>query len=234
MEARKLKCFARYARRYLLEYVSAKLELVLPINSAARIERAECVKKLEEAIKKQGKKQVAEQVAYIWFNCFCALRFMDVNRYNQVKIVSRDPGQFLPEILEKAKMGQIDNEIVQENVRQQIFALLNLKENEKAYRLLVIAACNFLKKTMPFLFESIDGYSDLLLPDDLLSGSSILAYTCEAMTPDVCKDVEVIWWLYQFYVSEKKGRKAKIPAATQLFIDCYSNFKASSIVEKTR
>jgi hypothetical protein len=82
---------------------------------------------------------------------------------------------------------------------------------------------------MPFLFERIDDYTELLMPDDLLSGNSILAYTREAMTPDACEDVEVIGWLYQFYISEKKdavfeGLKKNqkitpenIPAATQLF-----------------
>jgi type II restriction/modification system DNA methylase subunit YeeA len=82
---------------------------------------------------------------------------------------------------------------------------------------------------MPFLFQRIDDYTELLMPDDLLSGNSILAYTREAMTPDACEDVEVIGWLYQFYISEKKDevfdglKKNKkitpenIPAATQLF-----------------
>ena len=82
---------------------------------------------------------------------------------------------------------------------------------------------------MPFLFERIDDYTELLMPDDLLSGNSILAYTRDAMAPDACEDVEVIGWLYQFYISEKKDqvfadlKKNKkitpdnIPAATQLF-----------------
>ncbi len=82
---------------------------------------------------------------------------------------------------------------------------------------------------MPFLFERIDDYTELLMPDDLLSGNSILAYTREAMTPDACEDVEVVGWLYQFYISEKKDavfeglkRNQKItpeniPAATELF-----------------
>ena len=93
----------------------------------------------------------------------------------------------------------------------------------------MVAACNFWNKAMPFLFERIDDYTELLMPDDLLSGNSILAYTREAMTPDACEDVEVIGWLYQFYISEKKDevfdglKKNKkitpenIPAATQLF-----------------
>ncbi len=235
METLKLKRFAQYARRSLLEQVSAKLKLVLAAESSARREHAAAVKKLEEAIQKSDKEQVIERVAYIWFNRFCALRFMDVNRYNRVNVVSpADPGQFQPEILAEAKMGHIDEEMVHDKVRQQIFALLDGKAPSRdpqgeAYRLLVVAACNFWNKAMPFLFQRIDDYTELLMPDDLLSGNSILAYTREAMTPDACEDVEVIGWLYQFYISEKKDevfdglKKNKkitpenIPAATQLF-----------------
>ena len=73
METAKLRKFAQYARRSLREQVSAKLKLVLAGDSAARRERAEAVKKLEEAIKGHGNEQVVERVAYIWFNRFCAL-----------------------------------------------------------------------------------------------------------------------------------------------------------------
>ena len=235
METAKLKRFAQFARRSLLEQVSAKLKMVLAEDSAARRERGEAIKKLEEAIKGHGKDQVIERVAYIWFNRFCALRFMDVNRYNRVNVVSpADPGQFQPEILAEAKMGHIDEEMVSDKVRQQVFALLagiapSRDPQGEAYRLLVVAACNFWNKAMPFLFQRIDDYTELLMPDDLLSGNSILAYTREAMTPEACADVEVIGWLYQFYISEKKdevfdglkkNKKIKpenIPAATQLF-----------------
>ncbi|SDY93540.1 hypothetical protein SAMN05421881_10831, partial [Nitrosomonas halophila] len=234
METAKLKKFAQFARRSLLEQVSAKLKLVLAENSAARRERAEAIKKLEEAIRGHGKEQVIERVAYIWFNRFCALRFMDVNRYTRIDVVSPAEGQFQPEILAEAKMGHIDEEMVHNKVRQQIFALLDGKAPSRdpqgeAYRLLVVAACNFFHRAMPFLFQRIDDYTELLMPDDLLSGNAILAYTREAMTPDACEDVEVIGWLYQFYISEKKDevfdglKKNKkitpenIPAATQLF-----------------
>ncbi|MDX8126777.1 BREX-1 system adenine-specific DNA-methyltransferase PglX [Methylomonas sp. OY6] len=235
METTKLRRFAQYARRSLIEQVSAKLKLVLSEDSAARRESVEAVRKLEDAIHLLGKDQVIERVAYIWFNRFCALRFMDVNRYNRVGIVSpADPGQFQPEILAEAKMGHIDDEMVHDKVRQQIFALLDGKAPSRdpqgeAYRLLVVAACNSWNKAMPFLFQRIEDYTELLMPDDLLSGNSILAYTREAMTPDACEDVEVIGWLYQFYISEKKDevfdglKKNKkitpenIPAATQLF-----------------
>lgn len=234
METAKLKKFAQFARRSLLEQVTAKLKLVLADESPARRESPSAIKKLEEAVADQGKEQVIERVAYIWFNRFCALRFMDVNRYNRIGIVSPAEGQFQPEILADAKMGHIDEEMMSESTRQKIFALLDGKTPSQdpqgeAYRLLVVAACNYWYSAMPFLFERIDDYTELLMPDDLLSGNSILAYTREAMTPDVCQDVEVIGWLYQFYISEKKDqvfadlKKNKkvtpenIPAATQLF-----------------
>ena len=234
METAKLKKFAQFARRSLLDQVSTKQKMVLEENSAARRESVKAVKELEEAIKSNGKEQVVERVAYIWFNRFCALRFMDVNRYTRIGVVSPAEGQFQPEILAEAKMGHIDDDMVPEKVRQQIFALLDGKAPSRdpqgeAYRLLVVGACNFWNKAMPFLFQRIDDYTELLMPDDLLSGNSILAYTREAMTPDACEDVEVIGWLYQFYISEKKDevfeglKKNKkitpenIPAATQLF-----------------
>ena len=235
METAKLKKFAQFARRNLMDQVSVKLKLVLDKNSTARRESAEAIKQLEGEINGHGAEQVIDRVAYIWFNRFCALRFMDVNRYNRVNIVSpADPGKFQPEILAEAKMGHIDEEMVHDKVRQQIFALLDGKAPSRdpqgeAYRLLMVSACNFWNNAMPFLFQRIKDYTELLMPDDLLSGNSILAYTREAMTPDACKDVEVIGWLYQFYISEKKEevfnglKKNKkispenIPAATQLF-----------------
>lgn len=235
MDTSKLKKFAQFARRTLGTQVSVKLDLVLDPNSAARRESPSSVKALEAAIQQSNREQVIERVAYIWFNRFCALRFMDVNRYTRIGIVSPAEGQFQPEILAEAKMGHIDEEMVANpKVRQHITALLAGKAPShdpqgEAYRLLVVSACNAWHEAMPFLFERIDDYTELLMPDDLLSGNAILAYTREAMTPDACEDVEVIGWLYQFYISEKKdqvfdglkkGRKIEannIPAATQLF-----------------
>ena len=246
METKKLENFARYARRYLVEQVSTKLERVLAVDSDASREQPKAVKELNNAIKEHGKehgkeydeehgkKQVVERVAYTWFNRFCALRFMDVNRYTRIGVVSPARGQFQPEILADAKMGYIDEQVVTSNSRQQIIALLNGKAPShdpqgEAYRLLLVSACNYWHRFMPFLFERIGDYTELLVPDDLLSGNSILAYTREAMTPNACRDVEVVGWLYQFYIAEKKdeifaGLKKNIkispeniPAATQLF-----------------
>ena len=253
METTKLKRFAQYARRSLIEQVSAKLKLVLSEDSAARRESVQAIKQLESALHDAGKEQIIERVAYIWFNRFCALRFMDLNRYNRVGVVSpADPGQFQPEILAEAKMGHIDEEMVHDKIRQKIFALLDGKAPSRdpqgeAYRLLVVAACNYWNKAVPFLFERIEDYTELLMPDDLLSGNSILAHMREAISnqlsvvsnehepADNCTlnteglEVEVIGWLYQFYISEKQDevfdglKKNKnippenIPAAPQLF-----------------
>ena len=252
METSKLRKFAQFARRSLIEQVSAKLKLVLADGSAARREQPQAVAELEKQIKAGSKEQVIERVAYTWFNRFCALRFMDVNRFTRIGVVSPVLGQFQPEILAEAKAGHIDEGTMPDKTRQKIFALLDgsapsSDPQGEAYRLLVVAACNDWNKAMPFLFEKIADFTELLMPDDLLSGNSILAYTREAMTPDICGvtgnadnsklitdnsaagGVEVIGWLYQFYISEKKDevfdglKKNKkitpenIPAATQLF-----------------
>jgi type II restriction/modification system DNA methylase subunit YeeA len=234
METSKLKKFAQFARRSLIEQVSGKLQQVLAEDSAARREEPKAVEELVTQIKDHGRDQVIEKVAYAWFNRFCALRFMDVNRYTRIGVVSPAEGQLQPEILAEAKMGHIDEDMVPEKTRQKIFALLNgttlsRDPQAEAYRLLVVATCNDYHKAMDYLFEKIADYTELLMPDDLLSGNSILAYTRDAMTPDACQDVEVIGWLYQFYISEKKdevfeglkkNRKItpeNIPAATQLF-----------------
>ena len=234
MDTKTLKIFAQAARRTLMEQVGAKLVAVLHPDSAARRESAKAVQELEAAIGTDGRERVIERVAYTWFNRFCALRFMDVNRYNRIAVVSPAEGQFQPELLAEAKMGHIDQDMLAAPTRSQISQLLGGQAPShdaqgEAYRLLVVAACNAWHQAMPFLFQRIDDYTELLMPDDLLSGNSILAYTREAMTPDACEDVEVIGWLYQFYISEKKdavfeGLKnnqkitpANIPAATQLF-----------------
>lgn len=234
MDTSKLRKFAQFARSSLIEQVGLKLDTVLATGSLARRENAEAVKALEKALADKGQEHVIERVAYIWFNRFCALRFMDVNRYTRVGVVSPAEGQFQPEILAEAKMGHIDEDMVPAAVRQEIQGLLSGRtpsrdSQSEAYRLLMVAACRDWHRNMPFLFQHIDDYTELLLPDDLLSGNSILAYTREAMTPDACESVEVIGWLYQFYISEKKdqifdGLKKNqkitpnnIPAATQLF-----------------
>lgn len=234
METTKLKKFAQQARVTLIEQVATKLKFVRAEESLARRENPIAVKKLEDLIKQQSEQEVVERIAYIWFNRFCALRFMDMNRYNRSLVVSAASEDTQPEVLALAKAGDIDERVVSEPVREQILNLLNGRapsQNPEAevYRLLLVAYCNQWHESMPFLFQRIDDYTELLMPDDLLSSSSVLADMREAMPASACKDVEVIGWLYQFYISDKKddvfARLKKnekvtpenIPAATQLF-----------------
>ena len=234
MDTNKLKKFAQEARRVLMGRVKTKLDLVLAEDSAARRERPAAVRDLENRIREVGKAQVIEQVAYTWFNRFTALQYMDMNGYNRVRVIAPADGQTRPEILSEATAGIFNEDLVSENTKNIVSGLLdgrsasNDPENE-AYRHLVVSACNYWHKPMPYMFEKILDFTELLMPEDLLSATSILTSLREVMTEEVCKDVEVIGWLYQFYISEKKddvfaGLKKNqkitpenIPAATQLF-----------------
>ncbi|WP_167646421.1 BREX-1 system adenine-specific DNA-methyltransferase PglX [Mameliella alba] len=229
MDTNALKKFAAAARTLLIDQVTVKLDLVLAEGAPARREHPKAVKDLENAIKKDGRKQVIEQVAYTWFNRFTALRFMDANGYTQVRTVSPADNATRPELLSEAMAGNLPD-----GAPAEISALLDGRTpshdpQSEAYRLLLVHACNQWHKPMPFLFEELDDYSELLMPEDLLSQTSILARLREVMTEDACRDVEIIGWLYQFYISEKKDQvfaglkknvkitAENIPAATQLF-----------------
>jgi type II restriction/modification system DNA methylase subunit YeeA len=234
MDTTALKNFAQKARVDLIHQVGAQLKLVLASDSLARREQDKSVRALEEQIERKTKEVVIEEVAYTWFNRFCALRFMDVNRYNSVGVISPTEGQTQPEILADAKMGIFDEDVVSKRTKEIVLDLLSgrLKSKDaqgEAYRFLLVSYCNHLNKTIPYLFERITDFTELLLPTNLLAVNSILSDCRNALSEDACKDVEVIGWLYQYYISErkdevfknfKKGKKAgprEIPAATQLF-----------------
>ena len=234
MDTNKLKKFAQLARRQLRDLVSAKLEHVLKIDSVEYREKQGAIKDLQDRVAKSSKEQVIDHVAYTWFNRFCALRFMDIKRYTFIGTVSPAAGYTQPEILAEAKQGNIDASIELYLDRKKVFDLLSgitpsLDSQTEVYRILLVAICNYYHSAMPFLFERINDYTELLMPDDLLSENSLLAEVREALSNDSCRDVEVIGWLYQFYISEKKDeifeglKKNKkitpenIPAATQLF-----------------
>lgn len=231
MNTNQLKKFAQQTRRKLMEQVSAKLEYVLNTDSPELREKSEQVQKLKEILTKSTKEEVIDRVSYTWFNRFMALRFMDVNDYQPigVKILTPKDGFTLPEILDEAKRGQIHSDL---NLnRQKVYDLIDGKipskdSQNEAYKELLIAYCNHLSSVFPFLFERINDYTELLLPDDLTSELSIIQDVRDGMTVEDCQEVEIIGWLYQFYISEKKDevfaskksvKKEDIPAATQLF-----------------
>ncbi|MCU0485176.1 MAG: BREX-1 system adenine-specific DNA-methyltransferase PglX [Anaerolineales bacterium] len=232
MDTSKLKTFAQSARRQLLAEVAARLEQVLRLDTIETREKQAAITELREQIAQSSRQAVIDRAAYTWFNRFCALRFMDVNRYTRLGIVSPQEGYTQPEILQEAKQGVIDAGLKVD--RKRVLDILSGKipSNDpqgEAYRLLLVGACNETHQLMPFLFEPIADYTELLIPGDLLSENSVLHQLRQVLTAETCQDVEVIGWLYQFYISERKDEvfenlkknikiEAKdIPAATQLF-----------------
>lgn len=229
MNTSTMKNFAQATRRQLLAQVEARLEQVLSTDSAALREKLGVINELRSQLKQKGKQNLIEEVAYTWFNRLCALRYMDVNHYTRAGVVSPAEGFSQPEILQNAKQGifdpawQIDQARLQGLLSGRISAM---NADQEAYQMLLVAVCNSYAREMGFLFEAIEDYSELLMPEDLLSSESILASVRAALTVETCQDVEVIGWLYQFYISEKKDqvmaaegavRKEDIPAVTQLF-----------------
>jgi len=229
-----LKKFAQAARRQLRDEVARRLEQVLHTDSAELREKKQAIRELQDQITRSSKAAVIDRVAYTWFNRFCSLRFMDVNRYTRLGVVSPAEGFSQPEILQEAKRGYMDDDLQRYVDRQAVFALLNGQRPSsdpqgEAYRLLLVGVCNSYNPIMPFMFEKIADYTELLMPLDLLSEHSVLNALREVMTADNCQDVEIIGWLYQYYISERKDEVFEalknnqkieardIPAATQLF-----------------
>lgn len=217
METASLKSFATWARRALINEVSARITAVLAPSSPERIELPRSVAALEGAVKEAGgadagRAAVADRVAYTWFNRIIALRFMDANGYNGIGIVSPQEGVEIgqPEILAEAKRGSFD-EAVSPAIRQKVSALLDgtrvsSDPQSEAYALLLTEYCRHWHSAMPFMFERAGDFTELLMPANLLADESVLNRAVAVMTKEVCKDVEVIGWLYQFYISELKDQ----------------------------
>lgn len=239
IDTRTLEAFAASARSQLMAEVEARLTAVLSPASTAREEFPSAIKALEKRIRHHGgdaagRRRVVEEQAYVWFNRIVALRFMDANGYTSPALVSPDGGATVgqPAVLAAAKRAEFDQQVFGSTER--ITGLLNgtitsPAPQEEAYGLLLRAYCADWNRTMPFMFAPDGDYTTLLMPADMLADSSVRAQAVRALTAEMCRDVEVIGWLYQFYIAERKAevfagfRKnqkagaAEIPAATQLF-----------------
>ena len=217
-----LKIFAQQTRIKLLSLIRTKLDFVLTQDTAELRGYEKQITNLKDQIQAKGKDIVVEEVAYTWFNRVMALRYMDANGYTTPMVVTPTAGQMRPEVLQEAMSGSVD-----ENLRI-TSEDLNLPET-KLYRKLLVATCNQLGISMPFLFKHISDYTELLLPDDLLSEQSFVSDIRRGMTDEDCQNVEVMGWLYQFYITDRKAdaevKKTKKgglksdeqAAATQLF-----------------
>ena len=227
-----LKKFAQGTRRKLKTQLESRLEYVLTHDDPYLRSHSKEKRIIEDLLEKKGKEQLLEETAYIWFNRLTALRFMDNRGYSRVKIVSPVEGESQPQILAEIKQGRFPKEIAA--VSNEVGDLINGRvethdPDREAYKTVLLAWCNYLGKSMPYLFKRIDDWAALLLPLDLLSGESIVADIQKGIPKEDCGDVEIIGWLYQYYISEKKDEvfaglkknkkitKENIPAATQLF-----------------
>ncbi|WP_270539148.1 BREX-1 system adenine-specific DNA-methyltransferase PglX [Bifidobacterium bifidum] len=257
MNTSKLQAFATDARRQLMNAVQARLDAALVPNSDAQVDDPRAFDFLQHEIERagggeEGRRHVVERYAYRWFNRIIAFRYMDVHGFTGTPVVS--PAGLtsmngLPEVLAAAKRGEYDDSTVfslrgNDKAKERIEGLLSGSimaddPQGRAYGLLLQSECRFWNRNLPFMFESVVHESgrvdELLMPADLLAEGSVLRNAVEAMTPEDCGvddpsgNVEIIGWLYQYYISErknevmdgfKKNHKAgadEIPAATQLF-----------------
>ncbi|TEA50162.1 BREX-1 system adenine-specific DNA-methyltransferase PglX [Bacillus sp. BH2] len=186
-------------------------------------------RKLIQKIEEKDYKQVIEEVSYTWFNRFIAIRFMEVNEYlpTGVRVLSSaQEGKNEPDVI-----GEVTN--IDEDLDLNLDIVYRLQDENKTedlFKYILIKQCNKLGEIMPMMFETIQDYTELLLPDNLLGEGSVVRNLVSMIDEEDWKEqVEIIGWLYQYYISEKKDEvfadlkknkkitKENIPAATQLF-----------------
>lgn len=249
MDTNSIKSFAREARIRLREAVeiqllywgiNAKGEIIekpLPVSGGyayrEKVYNDSTVlgkwDRLVDKIKasKEGVNDVKEEAAYTWFNRLMAIKILEENNFIE-PVLRFEEGSNMPIILQNAKAGvhQVTHSIAKANLQQ---ALLN-NADEVALGILIVEYC----RKQPLLknvFGHLNDYTELLLPKDLLAPNGLLQLlnNSDLISEESYKEVELIGWLYQFYISDKKdevfkGFKAKkkaraqdIPAATQIF-----------------
>ncbi len=193
------------------------------LTAEEKSQRQELIKQIKE----KGYKQVMEEVAYTWFNRFIALRFMEVNNYlpSHIRVFSDASGAFKPEILNDVlhlDLPGLDSGKVAEYIES--------NDTEALYRYLLLTQCNALNSALPIMFERMGGYTEMLLPNNILRQDSVLGHMVSDIPEEDWQDaVQIIGWLYQYYNTELKDdtfaqlkknvkiTKERIPAATQLF-----------------
>jgi type II restriction/modification system DNA methylase subunit YeeA len=245
MNTGNLKSYAPQARRDFIAAVTARANLLGLSENKGALQVAEAeVKndivmiagrpwpvrvneqrnKLIVRMKLQGFGHTVEAVAYVWFNRLAALRYMEVHDYlgHGRRVLSNRQGG-LPEVLTQA-LDLAESKVLPGLSTDTVRELMLANQDSELYRLILIAQCNALNQAMPFLFEQLGDETELLLPENLLLTDSVVAKLVQSIPEEDWQQIEIIGWLYQFYISEKKdqviGKVVKsedIPAATQLF-----------------
>lgn len=229
-----LKEFAPAVRRQLMEAVTLKLNYVLTARTPDFLDTyARQVAALRE-LAEEDRAGLVERVAYTWFNRLTALRFLDARGWHPFGVRVLTPataGETQPELLKVLRSGACPADLRGHTDIDRLNGLLDgripsANAQGEVYRHLVLATCRFYNALLPDLFEKLDDETELLLPDDLLTEQSVVHGFRNQITDEDCSEVEIIGWLYQFYISERKDEvmarksavpKEDIPAVTQLF-----------------
>lgn len=246
MNTNKLKKFATKARMSLMSDIRGQLRYLevgnintlpsyrnkegIQVNdiSFSEWKKLEQRKNLIQRVNEIWEEQVVEEIAYLWFNRFIALRYMEANNYlsyGSKVLSSEDTSKFEPDIIANAP------HLVWLNLdKEKIFKFFDTTDKDGLYKYLIIEICNSLHSDLPFMFEHISDYTELLFPDNLLARWSFLDSLISEVDEEDWKEVEILGWLYQYYISDKKDlvfeemksknkkiSKENIPAATQLF-----------------
>ena len=243
MEKRVLQTYSTWAKENLENQIEVSLK-ALGINSDKEIRNARRVgdftiidgdansypaellhkrSQIVTLVQEKGYKNVIEEFAYTWFNRFVALRFMEVHDFlpHGFRVLSNRSGGVEPEILKNLSL-------VQSELRLDPKVCEPLKaqgKTEELYRYVLLRQCAALADILPMLFARENDYLELLLPKSLLIGDTVITRLREIPEDAFLEDVEIIGWLYQFYVSDKRQqyREAKtatkelIPTLTQVF-----------------
>lgn len=243
MDKKALQAYAEWAKDNLEEQIEVALK-TLGINSEKDIKEARKVGEytiidgdansypaslkdkrdhIVRIVKTEGYKHVIEEFAYTWFNRIVALRFMEIHDFlpHGFRVLSSRDGGFEPEILKNVAF-------VKDDLKLDIDLVNSLRAQGKideAYRYVLFRQCKALSGVLPMLFDSESDYLELLLPKALLKGDTFITKIKEIDEADFLNDVEVIGWLYQFYVASDRQafRDAKvvtkdlIPTLTQVF-----------------
>lgn len=191
---------------------------------------------------KKELEQFIEEIAYTWFNRLIAIRFMEVNRYLPVRVLSSEiTGQKLPDLVKAPFSGDLE---FTEDEKQRIFDLQDANKEDDLFRFLFFKQCNDLSRILPRLFENLEGhgsYSELLVVLSFSDPNGVVYRLVNEVderwfdihaTDEEGKpmgQVQIIGWMYQYYNTEPKEQvfkdlkknikisKQNIPAATQLF-----------------
>ena len=191
---------------------------------------------------KKELEQFIEEIAYTWFNRLIAIRFMEVNRYLPVRVLSSEiTGQKLPDLVKAPFSGDLE---FTEDEKKRIFELQDANKEDDLFRFLFFKQCNDLSRILPRLFEDLDGsnsFSELLIVLSFNDPNGVVYrlvnevderwFDIHATDEDgkPMGQVQIMGWMYQYYNTEPKDKvfadlkknikisKQNIPAATQLF-----------------